>query len=171
VGSLFEGPLGAFHTVAASIALIVGFINLCSPKGTRRHKLVGYVFVASMLALNLSAIPIQRMYGGFGPFHVFILISLPTVLAAIYYPVLGRSNPKWLQRHLGFMYWSYVGLVAAFVNEIVVRAPLLLAGHPSSTAVSTEASSYVLTAAFLATGAVMGIAEYIFRSYRRQVVG
>ena len=59
---------------------------------------------ACMQLLNLSAIPITNMTGSIGLFHVFVAISLPTTLAAMYFPMFGRANPRWKQRHFEFTY-------------------------------------------------------------------
>lgn len=170
--SFFEGSLGALHTGTAAVSLLAGAVILGMRKGTPLHRKLGYTYVACMIGLNLSAIPIQRLYGGFGPFHIFILISLPTVLAALYYPLFARAKANWMQKHMEFMYWSYVGLIAAFVNEVIVRLPLLLADHPAGVVVAGgNLSVYVIGTAVAATGAVMAAGEYVFRVYRRRLAG
>lgn len=170
--SFFEGSIGAFHTATAVASMLLGAIILGMRKGTPVHRQLGYAYVACMLSLNISAIPIQRLYGGFGPFHIFILISLPTVLAALYYPLFARAQANWMQKHMEFMYWSYVGLVAAFVNEVIVRLPLLLAENPAGAAVSGSGTSVdVIVTAVVATGAVMAGGEYVFRVYRQRLAG
>lgn len=122
--NMINGWLGAVHFAFSILALISGGIVLLTKKGTSNHKLIGYTYVVSMILLNLTAIPITNLFGGIGPFHVFILFSLPTVLMAIYYPTFGRKDSEWLVKHLSFMAWSYMGLVAAFFSEIVTRVPL-----------------------------------------------
>lgn len=79
-----------------------------------------------MLLLNLSAIPITNITGSIGLFHVFVAISLPTTLAAMYFPVFGRSNLRWKRFHFEFTYWSYVGLIVPFIADAMVRLPLLV---------------------------------------------
>ena len=73
--------LGLFHLVTAIVALTAGAAVILSTKGTRRHRQMGWVFVASMMAMNGSALLIYRLFGRFGPFHVFALISLASVAA------------------------------------------------------------------------------------------
>ncbi|MDH5413495.1 MAG: hypothetical protein OEW87_05100, partial [Flavobacteriaceae bacterium] len=34
-----------------------------------------------------------------------------------------KPRTKWLIRHFSFMYWSVIGLYAAFVSEILTRIP------------------------------------------------
>lgn len=51
------------------------------------------------------------------------VISLLTLLAGMR-PVLMRQRPKeWFTTHMVFMYWSVVGLYAAFASELLVRVP------------------------------------------------
>jgi len=84
--------------------MVFGALVLKNRKGIKLHKKLGYVYIASMLVLNFSAIAITNMSGSVGVFHLFRLISLPTTFAAIYFPVFARDNPKWLLRHFEFMY-------------------------------------------------------------------
>lgn len=122
----FSGFIGGLHFYSAMAALVFGALVLFYHKGTKLHRTVGYLYFSSMLILNLSALPIQRMSGGIGPFHIFVLISLPTVLAALYFPLCRRTHPNWLWHHSNLMVWSYIGLVSAFVAETMVRLPFLI---------------------------------------------
>lgn len=45
-----------------------------------------------MLTLNLTAIPITNMTGEVGMSHIFVVMSLPVILIALYYALFGRSN-------------------------------------------------------------------------------
>lgn len=122
----FSGFIGGLHFYSAMAALVVGALLLFRRKGTKLHRISGYLYFGLMLTLNLSALPIQRMSGGIGPFHIFVLISLPTVLAALYFPLFRHKHPNWLWHHSNLMVWSYIGLVSAFVAETMVRLPFLL---------------------------------------------
>ncbi|REL27454.1 DUF2306 domain-containing protein [Thalassotalea euphylliae] len=134
MNSFINEPLGAIHTFAAVVALIIGAIVLASTKGNARHQTRGYTYIVSMLVINITAIPITNMSGNIGLFHLFILLSLPTTLLAIYYPLSARfssklpssNNGNWLMQHFTFTYWSYVGLVATFVAEVMVRLPSIM---------------------------------------------
>jgi uncharacterized membrane protein len=161
-------PLGWLHTAAAILALLAGAWIFWKPKGTRQHRQLGYVYFASMLLLNFSAIPITNMTGSIGLFHVFVVISLPTVLGAMYFPMFARLNPNWKRRHFEFTYWSYVGLVAAFVAEALVRLPVLTL-LDSPTAPQPESLSVFLLAVFVMFG-VMLPAEFWFRRLRTKIL-
>ncbi len=118
-----QGLLGVSHTIFGLVALASGFVVFVTRKGTRNHRAVGYVYVASMLALNGGAFLIYRLFGRFGPFHVAAVVSLATLAAGFVPLLLRRPAGRWLSYHYGFMCWSYVGLLAATVAEVAVRVP------------------------------------------------
>ncbi|MGF1688015.1 DUF2306 domain-containing protein [Photobacterium japonica] len=120
----YQSPLGAIHSLCALIAFISGFIVLRNTKGTLFHKKIGYVYGISMILLNLSAIPITNLFNGMGFFHLFILMSLPTVLVGLYLPIFGRHHTNWLNNHFDCMCYSYIGLITAAFAEIIIRMPL-----------------------------------------------
>jgi uncharacterized membrane protein len=114
---------GVAHVAFGLLALTLGGMVVAMPKGTRRHRRVGGAYFTAMLLLNGTGLFMHRFNGGFGPFHVFVAISLAT-LAAGFIPVyLRRPGHAWMTTHAIFMAWSYVGLVAALAAEIAVRLP------------------------------------------------
>ena len=165
-----QGPFGAVHFVSAILAMIVGALVLSQPKGTVNHKRLGYIYFSSMLALNLSAIPITNMTGSVGLFHLFVVFSLPVTLAALYFPVFARHNPKWKLRHFEFMFWSYIGLIAAFIAEAIVRFSFLLMTNRATANRELEAVNGFWVAALI-TLIVFVFAEFLFRRYRRRLFG
>ena len=119
--NIISSTTGLFHTIFASIAVITGAITLVNPKGTKFHKIVGYIYVVAMLLMNATAFGIYRLFGGFGVFHFFALFSLFALFGGMY-PVLFRKKVKdWYIEHLKVMSWSVVGLYAALAAEIGVR--------------------------------------------------
>ena len=114
--------LGIIHTIFGLVALAAGTTVLLLPKGTRLHRTIGHIYLSNMLALNISAFFIYRLYGHFGPFHWMALASLLTLLVGML-PVLTRWPPHWLEWHAGFINGSFVGLVAATAAEITSRLP------------------------------------------------
>lgn len=126
--------IGWIHTLTAVAALVSGLLVLLTRKGTRRHRQLGWVYVASMLSLNLTALLIYRLFGGFGPFHVAAILSLATVLAGTVAAVRARrarvagdcvARARAMGHHYHWMTWSYVGLLAAAISEIATRLPAL----------------------------------------------
>ena len=163
-----SGLLGLVHTLSAAIALISGLVVLSKQKGTRTHRKVGYTYFFSMIILNVTAIPITNMSGTFGFFHVFILISLPTTILGLYIPLFSRHKRNWVLQHFSYMFWSYVGLIAAFIAEVMVRLPVILANTEQQ--VATESLSAIgIMLAFAIMGAVMFFAELIFRRWRSKL--
>lgn len=109
------------HLLASILALISGTVVLFSQKGTIQHKIVGYVYLISMLVVLTTALMIYRLFGGFNIFHFIAIVGLLYIVAG-FLPVLIRPK-NWIKRHVYFMYWSVIGLYAAFVAEIMVRIP------------------------------------------------
>lgn len=78
-----------------------------------------------MVCLNVTALAIYRLTGAFNVFHLLALISLATLLIGFTSVRRRHSMRRWLWRHYQYMCWSYVGLLAATINEASVRiAPL-----------------------------------------------
>ena len=126
-------PLGWTHTATAVLALASGAIVLLAPKGTTRHRQLGWIYVVSMIALNGTALLIYRLFGGFGPFHAFAILSLLTVVGGITAGIRVRRHrraqaftqrARALEQHYAWMTWSYVGLVAAALSEVATRMPV-----------------------------------------------
>ncbi len=114
--------LGWIHTTFALTAMVVGAVVISRPKGTRSHRRLGWIYAVSMLGLNVTALMIYRLFGGFGPFHVAAIASLATLLGGMYF-VIARPTRNWLALHYSFMSWSYVGLLAAAASEVGTRVP------------------------------------------------
>ena len=108
------------HVATGLVALALGTIIVLGRKGTKRHVLIGRGFALAMLALNLSAFGIHRLYA-FGPFHVAAIFSLGTLVAG-YWPIW-RRHPGWRDDHAYYMSWCYVGLLTGTAGEIFSRVP------------------------------------------------
>lgn len=119
---IIEKPVGFIHLVSAILALISGTTVLALHKGTTLHRKIGYVYAISMIIVNVTAFMIYRLFGGFGIFHIAAVISLATIVGGMV-PILLRKPDSWLSLHLSCMYWSVMGLYAAFVSEIFTRVP------------------------------------------------
>lgn len=117
---IYHSSIGLLHLVFAVVAMLTGALVLLRTKGDLLHKRVGYVYVFSMLALNVSAFGIYHLFGRLGIFHGLALLSLLTIVGGMY-PALTRRKPEWVLQHLETMSWSVVGLYAAFCAEIGVR--------------------------------------------------
>lgn len=113
--------LSWLHIVAAAVAMVLGLLVLLRRKGTRSHRRLGYAYVISMAALNLSAFGMYRLFGVFGPFHIAAVVSTLTIAAGMRAILKRPRSQRTIELHLVFMYWSVIGLYAAFFSELMVR--------------------------------------------------
>ncbi|WP_299987048.1 DUF2306 domain-containing protein [uncultured Pontibacter sp.] len=115
--------LGWFHLAVALLAMIAGAFVLAANKGTVQHKRVGYVYIFAMVLVCGSALGIYNLTGRFGVFHIMAIVSSLT-LALGMAPLFLRNLPrKYKAVHVWFMYYSVLGLYAAFASELSVRIP------------------------------------------------
>lgn len=63
------------HAASAIAAVGLGAVQLAAPKGTLPHRQLGYVWVALMLIVAVTAIFIQEG-GGFSWIHIFVPVTL-----------------------------------------------------------------------------------------------
>lgn len=88
LGPLLSAPPPIpWHAFAAFAALAVGGAQLALPKGTTRHRVLGYAWVALMLVIAVSSFWIQqiRLVGPFSPIHLLSVLVLVTVPLAAWY--------------------------------------------------------------------------------------
>ncbi|TPJ62887.1 DUF2306 domain-containing protein [Mesorhizobium sp. B2-6-1] len=76
-----------WHAFAAFAALAIGGVQLALPKGTLRHRAMGYLWAALMLAVAISSFWIQqiRLIGPFSPIHLLSILVLVTVPLAVWH--------------------------------------------------------------------------------------
>ena len=140
----FSSNIAFIHTLLACLALLTGLIVVLGIKGTKLHRYLGYLYFASMLSLNVTALFVHGLYT-FGAFHWLALFSLAGVLSGMAYPIFFRHRSNWLRMHSDFMLWSYIGLVAALVAESITRVPVI-----RNAIVNREIFWYLVTASSLA---------------------
>ena len=160
--------LGQVHFAAALVALAAGAWVVARPKGTARHRRVGWLYAASMLTLNATALLLYRLTGAFGPFHAAALVSLATLVAGLL-PVRRRRPPgAWLARHYFFMAYSYLGLVAAAVAETATRLPAVRAVAGGATPAFWSVVALASAGVFVLGGwAIRRRAEPTLQAFRR----
>ena len=115
--------IGLIHLIASILALIFGTLVLVLTKGTKIHKQIGYAYFVSMLGVVITAFMIYRLFGRFGIFHITAIISSISLLGGMIPVILRKPVNSWLRLHYSFMFWSVIGLYAAFVAETLVRIP------------------------------------------------
>ncbi len=114
--------IGSTHLAASIISLICGTFILLMRKGTQIHRKIGYVYAAAMTGVVATAFMIYRLFGGWGVFHWAAVVSGVTLVGGMI-PAILRKPDNWVPLHFSFMYWSVMGLYAAFVAEVLVRVP------------------------------------------------
>jgi uncharacterized membrane protein len=153
--TITHSPIGVAHLASSVIAMLLGAYMLWADKGTKIHKRVGYAYCLSMLSVNATAFGIYYLWGRFGIFHGFALLSLFTLFSGMI-PIIVRKNAQTISLHLSFMYWSVIGLYCAFVAETLVRCPIpFLYGNLS-------------IAVFIGTFGVMFLGALGFRKFKMQ---
>ncbi len=120
---IYTSSLGLFHLIVSILALVFGTWMISTQKGTAIHKKVGYVYAVCMVAVISTSFMMYRLFGGFGIFHVAAVISTISLLGGMLPVILRKPEKSWLSLHFSFMYWSVMGLYAAFVAEIFTRIP------------------------------------------------
>jgi len=79
-------PVIQFHAAAALAAFASGALQFLLPKGTRRHRVLGAVWVALMLGVAGSSLFIHelRLWGRWSPIHLLSLYTLAMVPLAVW---------------------------------------------------------------------------------------
>jgi uncharacterized membrane protein len=105
-----------FHLTAALLALVLGGVMLALPKGTRRHKLLGRLWVGLMVFVAVSSFWI-----GFSWIHLLSVWTLISLACALWF--IRRGN---VRAHRGFMIGTYLGLVGAGLGALAPGRMLYL---------------------------------------------
>lgn len=86
-----EAPIMLLHLGAALVALVLGLANLLGAKGTPRHRAIGWIWIAAMLAVTLPSFGLREINpGGFSWIHGLTVITLVTMAASILAVRAGR---------------------------------------------------------------------------------
>jgi len=149
--NLVGGPIGIIHLITSVLALIFGTTVLLMKKGTKTHKKMGYAYFVSMVVLLGTSFMLYRLFGGFGVFHYAALLSGLTLIFGMIPAWRKKPRAGWLIRHFSFMYWSVIGLYAAFASEVLTRIP--------------ETPFFGMVG--IATGTIMILGAIFFRRYRK----
>jgi uncharacterized membrane protein len=132
-------PLIATHAFAALTSLLLGAWQLfLSPKGTPIHRLVGRVWVASMVFVSVSSFWIREIRDGqFSFLHILSVVTIVTVTLGLIDARRGRINS-----HVGNMRGSWIGLSVAFIFAVTVPArhiPEFMVSDPAGAAAAAVA--------------------------------
>ena len=98
------------HLVMAVLALGLGAANLALAKGTLRHRIFGWVWIAVMLCVTLSSFWIRELnHGAFSWIHaltVWTLISMSIAIIAVRTGRIRNTCPR-------FMVGTMIGAMVA----------------------------------------------------------
>ncbi|MDX5477665.1 MAG: hypothetical protein LPJ98_04350, partial [Cyclobacteriaceae bacterium] len=96
---------------------------LLSKEGSKIHIRIGYVYVFSMVLLLGTAFSLYHLFGKWGIFHYMAILSTLTLVMGML-PVIQRPRKSLsVYYHFSWMYWSVLGLYAAFISEMLTRVP------------------------------------------------
>ncbi|CAM4350994.1 DUF2306 domain-containing protein [Gillisia hiemivivida] len=123
MGNLVGNEIGLIHLISSCLALLFGTFILIAKKGNKQHVKIGYLYLISMGILIITAFMIYRLFDGWGIFHYTALLSLVSILLGMIPIWTKKPKNSWKYLHFSFMYWSVIGLYAAFAAEILVRIP------------------------------------------------
>ena len=120
------------HTALGVAALAFGAAVVVRRKGTGAHRWTGRAYAAAMLTLCVSSfwVPAEvgPRWGRFGVFHGIAVLGVVHLALGVG-PVLWRGAvPAWVERHLYFTLWSFVGLVMATLSHVFGPVAGALAG-------------------------------------------
>jgi uncharacterized membrane protein len=123
--NLVGDNVGLAHFISGIFAVIFGGFVLALKKGTKIHRQIGYLYVISMLILIITSFGIYRLFGKFGVFHFFSIVATTSLLLGMVPMMKKTRTAKDYKTHFTRMYFSVVGLYAAFAAESFVRIPKL----------------------------------------------
>lgn len=99
-------PVIQIHAFAAIAAFGLGIVQLTAPKGTLRHRAIGWIWVVLLAMVALSSFFIHeiKLIGPFSPIHllsIFTLVMIPLALA--------HARRHEVQRHRKAMTSIFIG--------------------------------------------------------------
>ena len=99
-------PAIQFHAFAAMTAFGLGVVQLAAPKGTLPHRTIGWIWVALMLAVSVSAFFIHqiRLWGPWSPIHLLAIFTLMILPIAVW-----RAHSHAVSKHRNAMVTLFIG--------------------------------------------------------------
>jgi uncharacterized membrane protein len=90
------------HAITALIAVIVGGVQLTSTKGTRQHKMLGYIWVTLMMYVSVSSFFISeiQVWGASSPIHLLSGWTILTLCTGVYFARVGNIKAHQLNMQL-----------------------------------------------------------------------
>ena len=90
------------HALMALLAVVIGGVQLVSAKGTRQHKVLGYIWVSLMMYVSISSFFISeiRLWGAYSPIHLLSAWTLLTLCTGVYFARVGYIKAHQLNMQL-----------------------------------------------------------------------
>jgi uncharacterized membrane protein len=109
-------PAIQFHAIAAIAAFGLGLVQLAAPKGTLPHRTIGWIWVALMVMVSVSAFFIHqiRLWGPWSPIHLLAIFTLTTLPLAVWF---AHSHEVRKHRH---------AMVSLFIGALVIAGAFTL---------------------------------------------
>jgi uncharacterized membrane protein len=83
---LSASPAIQFHAFAAMAAFGLGLVQFAAPKGTLPHRTIGWIWVALMVVVSVSAFFIHqiKLWGPWSPIHLLAIFALTMLPIAVW---------------------------------------------------------------------------------------
>ena len=106
----------AIHLAAVIPAVVIGVAQLATKKGTRRHKLLGWVWVLAMATAAVSSFWVMeiRKGAGWSVIHVLSVWVLVAMALALWH--IRRGN---VRAHQRYMVGTLLGLAGAGAGALL----------------------------------------------------
>lgn len=111
-------PAIQIHAFAAMAAFALGIVQLMARKGTLPHRTLGWLWVALMLVVSITAFFIHqiRLWGPWSPIHVLAIYTLIMLPVAVF-----AARRHAVERHRRTMTGIFVG--ALLIAGLFTFAP------------------------------------------------
>jgi uncharacterized membrane protein len=103
----------AIHLAAVVPAVGIGVWQLAARKGTRPHKLLGWIWVLAMAVAAISSFWVSKA-GGFSVIHLLSVFVLFNLVSSIWY--IRQGN---VRAHKKFMVGTLIGLAGAGIGALM----------------------------------------------------
>ena len=103
------------HLLFAILAVIICMINLAERKGSIHHKMIGWIWVISILFVAISSFWITELnHGKFSFIHILTIWTLTSLTLAILY--IKRKN---VRGHAVFIIVTMIGLIVVGILALL----------------------------------------------------
>jgi uncharacterized membrane protein len=111
----------ALHAVAATLAMVLGAVNLLRRRRDLPHRVIGRTWIGAMYFTSFSSFWIQEIRpGSFSWIHALSVLTIVTLTLGLWNARRGR-----VAAHAGNMIGTYLGLIGAFIGVVVVPSRLI----------------------------------------------